>query len=125
MAKNISKLTGDAGEEYAVNYLKKHGCKILARNFRKRYGELDIVAQKAEYVIFVEVKTRRLNTLAQPYEAVDRKKRQRLIKTALAYLTENNIDSFCRFDVCEVFTDADTLAVKSINYIEDAFDAQV
>lgn len=116
------KQTGDAGEEYCVKYLKKHGFKILDRNYRKPFGEIDIIALKNELLCFVEVKTRHYNSMTQPYEAVDYRKRQRIIKAAQAYLTEKNIQMYCRFDVCEVITDKESLKLLNLNYIENAFE---
>ena len=116
------KQTGDAGEEYCAKYLKKHGFKILDRNYRKTFGEIDIIALKNELLCFVEVKTRHYNSMTQPYEAVDYRKRQRIIKAAQAYLTEKNIQMYCRFDVCEVITDKESLKLLNLNYIENAFE---
>ena len=116
------KQTGDAGEEYCAKYLKKHGFKILDRNYRKPFGEIDIIALKNELLCFVEVKTRHYNSMTQPYEAVDYRKRQRIIKAAQAYLTEKNIQLYCRFDVCEVITDKESLKLLNLNYIENAFE---
>ena len=116
------KQTGDAVEEYCAKYLKKHGFKILDRNYRKPFGEIDIIALKNELLCFVEVKTRHYNSMTQPYEAVDYRKRQRIIKAAQAYLTEKNIQMYCRFDVCEVITDKESLKLLNLNYIENAFE---
>lgn len=119
------KQTGDAGEKYCVKYLKKHGYRVLCRNYSKPYGEIDVVASKGDLLCFVEVKTRHHDSLTQPYEAVDIKKQRRLIKTAQAYLLENKTESYCRFDVCEVITDKDTLKLLDIRYIENAFETGV
>lgn len=119
--KFTTKEIGNIGETYTVKYLKKHGYKILERNYLKRYGEIDIVAENKEYLVFVEVKTRNINTLVRGGEAVNYHKRQCLIKTALAYLSEHKVDKFCRFDVSEVYVYRDTLKLQSINYIENAF----
>ena len=116
------KQTGDAGENYCAKYLKKHGYKILDRNYRKSFGEIDISALKRGLLCFVEVKTRHEGSLTQPYEAVDFRKQQRIIKAAQAYLAENEYECYCRFDVCEVITDKETLKLISINYIENAFE---
>ena len=115
---------GDIGEKYAETYLRKKGYKILERNFLRKCGEIDIIAKKDDCIIFVEVKTRRDNPLIRPCEAVNYKKRCCLIKTATLYLIENNIDCYCRFDVCEVFLNPSNHKLVSINYIEEAFYAE-
>ena len=121
MNKLKTKEIGDIGEEYAVNYLKKHRYKILSRNYRERFGEIDIIAEKKGTVAFVEVKTRHQNPLTQPFEAVDTNKQKKIYKTSLSYIYENNLNSQYRFDVCEVFVDRDTLKLIQINYYENAF----
>ena len=88
---------------YPKKYLKKHKYKIIARNYKKPYGEIDIIAENKEVIAFVEVKTRKENSLTQPVDAVNRKKQMKILKTADMYMYENNIDKECRFDVCEVF----------------------
>ncbi len=124
MIKFTKKETGDIGENYAVKYLKKKGCKIIERNYRKKFGEIDIIAKNKKYFLFVEVKTRHTNPYTQPYEAVDYHKQRKIIKTSSMYLAENEIEAFCRFDVCEVFVDENTLKLDHINYIENAFEVR-
>ena len=116
-----TKTIGDIGEEYAVNYLKKHRDKILSRNYRKRFGEIDIIAEKKGTVAFVEVKTRHENPLTRPFEAVDTKKQEKIYRTSLAYIYENDLDCQYRFDVCEVYVNRDTLKLIQINYFDNAF----
>jgi len=87
--------TGDLGEGIAAKYLKKNGYKIIERNYRKNWGEIDIVAQKDDCLIFVEVKTREraANRLASshfPEENVNWQKQEKLIRTAETYLLEKN-----------------------------------
>lgn len=115
------KTIGDIGEEYAVNYLKKHRYKILSRNYRKRFGEIDIIAEKKGTVAFVEVKTRHENPLSSPFEAVDTNKQEKIYRTSLAYIYENDLDCQYRFDVCEVYVNRDTLKLIQINYFDNAF----
>lgn len=117
-----TKQTGDIGEKYTDRYLRKNGYKILERNYRRKCGEIDIIAQKGEYIIFTEVKTRAENFLARPYEAVDRRKIERIMKTAAMYIAEKHLDAYFRFDVSEVFTDTQSGKVVDINYIENAFE---
>ncbi len=116
-----TKTIGDIGEEYVVNYLKKHRYKILSRNYRKRFGEIDIIAEKKGTVAFVEVKTRHENPLSRPFEAVDTKKQEKIYRTSLAYIYENDLDCQYRFDVCEVYVNRDTLKLIQINYFDNAF----
>ncbi len=116
--------TGNKGEDYAAEYLIKNKYKILKRNYRIRYGEIDIIAENKDYIVFVEVKTRHINSLTQPFEAVDYRKQQRLIRAAKMYLSQNDTDKFCRFDVCEVYVDRQNLNLQSINYIEAAFEEE-
>lgn len=113
---------GQIGEEYVAKFLKKKHYKILARNYRKRYGEIDIIAENKNYIAFVEVKTRHTDSMTSAAEAVNRQKQLKIIKTASMYLSENETEKFCRFDVCEVYVNADNLKVVNINYIEGAFE---
>ncbi len=122
--KHKTKEIGDIGETYTSDYLKKHKYKILSRNYRKKYGEIDIIAENNEYLVFVEVKTRHSNSMTNASDAVDFHKQQRIIKTALAYLSEHNVEKYCRFDVSEIYVDSETLKLKSINYIENAFEVR-
>lgn len=119
-----SKEIGNKGEKYAEIYLKKHNFKVINRNYNTRFGEIDIIAENKDRIAFVEVKTRHPDSLAMPYEAVDLKKQKRIIKAAMMYLTKNETDKFCSFDVCEVIIDSSNLKLISINYIENAFEQE-
>ena len=116
-----TKKTGDRGEEYAAAYLRKHHCKILERNYRKPFGEIDIIARKKNTYLFVEVKTRRCNPVERPIDAVDYRKQQRILRTAMTYIYENHVDADYRCDICEVYIDPETLELLKINYFENAF----
>lgn len=122
MKKFSAKSIGEIGEEYTVKFLQKNKYKIVARNYSKRYGEIDIIAENDEFLVFVEVKTRHENSLTMPSDSVDKRKQQRIIKTASAFLAENETEKYCRFDVSEVFVKAGNLKLVSINYIENAFE---
>lgn len=119
-----TKITGDKGEDYAVAYLKKQHCKILDRNYRKPFGEIDIVARKKQLILFVEVKTRHGNPFTRPYEAVDHRKQQRILRTALAYIREHHLDLDYRCDVCEVYVDRQSLKLLKLDYYENAFEPE-
>ena len=74
--------TGRVGEDIAAKYLTAHGYRVIARNFKARYGELDIVAIKDKILVFVEVKTRLDSTYGTPEEAVTPRKLREIIKTS-------------------------------------------
>ena len=83
---------GQKGEQMVENYLKKKGYKILERNYRKRTGEIDLIALSPaddKEIVFIEVKTRRSARYGTPEEAVDHRKLKKIEKTALHWLQEN------------------------------------
>ena len=97
-----SKLLGKLGEERVAKYLKSKGYIILKRNWRDRFGEVDIIAETPENIVFVEVKTRKEGAMLSGFEAVDEKK-MRLIKNEAVMFTKRlNTDSQPRIDVAEV-----------------------
>ncbi len=113
---------GELGETAACNYLKKHKYKILARNYRKACGEIDIIVRKQETVSFVEVKTRKNSEYGLPCEAVTPAKQRKLIQTAYAYVEENQLEENYSFDVIEVFHRNGTIV--SIHHIPNAFEVE-
>lgn len=110
---------GMLGENAACRCLKKKHYHILARNYRKKFGEIDIIAQKGDKLVFAEVKTRSGVEYGMPSEAVNFYKQQRIIKTAQAYVLENDFDGDVSFDVLEVFLSCGK--VLHVNHIENAF----
>lgn len=82
---------GKLGEEIAQKYLKKQGYKILDRNYKKPWGEIDIVAKEDQEIVFFEVKTLNLNPDLLPEESIREKKKKSLIKTARTYLLEKRL----------------------------------
>lgn len=95
---------GFRGEREACRFLRRHGYKILYRNFKSRAGgEIDVVCRDDDTLVFVEVKTRSGNEFGRPIEAVDRQKQLRISKGGLAWLRLlDNPDVVFRFDVVEV-----------------------
>jgi len=94
---------GREGEEIACRLLKKKGYSIIRRNFRSCYGELDLIALKGKTVAFVEVKTRKENSLTPPLEALTRKQVERIKKSAQLFLQEFEGDfEEVRFDLITV-----------------------
>jgi putative endonuclease len=94
---------GRSGEEAAVILLKENGYKILARNYKTRLGEIDIIARDKDTLCFVEVKTRLSDRFGLPCEAVSRFKQRQISKAALIFLKEKKLlDEKARFDVVSV-----------------------
>lgn len=106
---------GRAGERKATEFLKKNGFKILTKNYKTPFGEIDIIALDKESIVFIEVKTRTSEVYGAPCEAVDKKKQERYYKSATYYLQkEKKTDNSCRFDVVEIKN-------GQINHIFNAF----
>ncbi len=113
---------GDFGETKAVNFLRRKGYKIIQRNFVCRFGEIDIIAQKGNYLAFVEVKLRKNSDYAQAREFVTSAKQGRIISTAMFWLSRNDTQLQPRFDVIEVYApEGEHTLFPRINHIEDAF----
>lgn len=113
--------TGKFGEDCAAQFLEDNGYKIVARNFRIRSAEIDIVAQLGNVIIFVEVKARSSIRHGLPVEAVNFRKQKKIIEAAGVFLqNENFSDCACRFDVVEVYLRGER--VEEINHIENAFE---
>lgn len=96
---NTKIIEGKIGEDIAQNYLQKKGYKILERNFKKRYGEIDIVALNKDVLVFIEVKTRKSSEFGSPLEAITPWKLKSLIKTAEYYrFTHSRLPESFRID---------------------------
>lgn len=113
---------GQIGEQAVAEELEKRGYRVIERNFRSRYGEIDIIAVRDGVLAFVEVKARSPRTKGTPAEAVTPAKQKKLIRTALLYLQESGSRLQPRFDVAEVFfKDGDSPQIRGIRYLADAF----
>ncbi len=111
---------GRAGEELAAERLSRDGFRILERRWRRAGAEIDIVCERGEQVVFVEVKTRRGEGFGTPAEAVTATKRRRMARAALIYLVRRGwLDRPCRFDVVEVRIGPGPAC--RVDHIEDAF----
>ena len=114
------KARGDMGEELAARRLSERGFAILDRQWKCRYGELDLIARDPSGIIcFVEVKLRKRGGIASGREAVDGRKRERLRKAAALWLSERDPDALTRFDVAEIRADPD--GYFRLEYLPDAF----
>ena len=123
--KNTNGNTGKAGEAAAAEYLKEKGYLIHTLNYRSRYGEIDIIAEKDGELVFVEVKTRKSADFGSPCEYVTPAKMQRITATAEYYEYVNETGLAPRFDVVEIITGkAGDLSDITINHIENAFESR-
>lgn len=115
-------LVGAWGEQQAAKYLRRKGYKIIATNYRCRYGEIDLIVSNRSNLVFVEVKLRKSSKFAYALEHVDIFKQNRIRTTAEFYLSYNPTDLQSRFDVIEVYApDGVQTARTEINHMEDAF----
>ena len=117
-----TKAIGDKGEDFAAKLYEKSGFTVIKRNYHSRYGEIDLIAESADTLCFVEVKTRKQTSFGNPAEAVDLRKRKKLTLTAMKYLGENECFKQPRFDVVEVWQQDGKII--SYNLIENAFYAE-
>lgn len=110
---------GKTGEKLARRYLENKGYLIRESNYKKPTGEIDLILEDKETVIFVEVKYRKNLDFGYPREAVTTGKQKRILKTALWYIKEKKLDNYgFRFDVIEIYFDQDE---QRINHFEHAF----
>ena len=112
---------GAWGEEKAARYLEKNHYEVVERNFKKKWGELDIVARQHNQYIVVEVKTRKGIAFGHASEAVNERKQAKIKKAAYSYLKSDEVD--VRFDVIEVYYNMiqTVPVVREINHIQNAF----
>ena len=94
----LNHATGQAAEDTAAGYLKKQGCRILARNWHCRYGEIDLIMQHGETLLFVEVKFRRSNAFGGAAYSITPAKLAKLQRSAEYYLQTQHINPPCRLD---------------------------
>ena len=115
------KRRGDWGEQAVAEALERRGWTVLERQYRCRWGEIDLIARDpGGAVCFVEVKTRSPRAVAAPREAVTAAKQRKLREAASWYLARTGWDGPCRFDVAEVYPPGPG-ARRQINYITNAF----
>lgn len=116
--------TGLKGENIAARYLEEAGYTILQRNFKNRQGEIDIIAEDQNTLVFIEVKTRRSKQFGPPSEAVTFRKQIQISRVAQYYLARHDLfDRDARFDVISV-----TLADENspvIELISNAFELAI
>jgi len=112
---------GKTGEDLACRELTRRGYAILARRWRQRLGEIDIVARDGDTIVFVEVKAREGRAFGTPAEAVSTAKQRRIAQLAMMFLTRNRlVNCRCRFDVVSVDVGP---AAPIVQVFQNAFDA--
>lgn len=94
--------TGGAGEDQAAQFLARHGLQVIARNYRTRLGEIDLIARDRETLVFVEVRLRKDARFGGALESITARKRSRIVAAARAYLMRLPRVPACRFDVVSI-----------------------
>lgn len=113
---------GKLGEKAAQKFLKKRGYRIREVGFRCRHGEIDIIAQQKDYLVFVEIRTKSSLDFGTPEESLTQAKKKKLIASALSYLnTHQNLPPLWRIDVVAVELD-EKGKTKRIELIENAIE---
>jgi len=112
---------GKKAEDLAAEYLQKEGYKILAKNFRFQKAEIDIIAEKEETIVIIEVKARSTDVFILPQEAVTKTKIRSIVSAANHFLEESNTQNEVRFDIISVLPDEK--GILKIEHITDAFEA--
>lgn len=113
---------GKEGEDIALKFLKDKGYRLIARNYAvQRYGEIDLIMQDGNYLVFVEVRTKRNTIYGTPLETINYEKRRQIVKMARLYMIRKKVDSnvFCRFDVVGIVLPKG--GEPQIEYYKDAF----
>lgn len=117
-----SREKGNWGEDKAAQFLKRRGYKIVDRNCRYRQGEIDIVAEKKDIIVFAEVKLRKNADYAEAREFVTEAKQQRVIAAAQMWMQQNDCELQPRFDVIEIYApDGEKSLNIKINHLINAF----
>lgn len=112
-----NKQKGEIGEKLAINYLLSKGAEILESNYRIKFGEIDIITKLNNQLVFVEVKSRTNLNYGYPAEAVNNKKKNKIVGVAKYYILKNRVENIpVRFDVIEVY-----LRENKVNHIINAF----
>ena len=113
---------GKIGENLVADYLKSKGYTVIKRNYKDRYGEVDIIAEDKENLVFVEVKTRSENAIVSGFEAVDEKKKRLIQNEAVMFTKRLKTELEPRIDVAEVIKYEVSGKEKwKLNYIKNAY----
>lgn len=110
---------GREGEDIAVAFFREKGYRILEKNYRTVFGEIDIIARDREVLVFIEVKTRTDDAFGYPFEAVNGRKREKIRKVALCFMKKLKREVAARFDVLSIERSG---TGHRIEHIKDAFE---
>jgi putative endonuclease len=114
-----TKELGKSGENRAVTFLEQKGLSIISRNYRTTDGEIDIIAQDGDTIVFVEVKTRRSLSFGVPEAGVDFRKQKQIKKVAQQFISHYQLfDRNCRYDILALLYEGTAVEIK---YIQNAF----
>jgi putative endonuclease len=112
---------GQLGEKLACSKLKKNGYHIVEKNYRCRYGEIDIIAKHKNSIVFIEVRSKSGTAYGTPEESVTEDKKRKIISTAMNYLGDHpEIDGDWRIDMVAVEFDSNLQTATRINIIQNA-----
>jgi putative endonuclease len=118
----MTKTLGKKGEQQAIIFLEKRGYRILAKNFRNRFGEIDIIAQDKNELIFVEVKTRTSDSYGTPEEAVNANKLKKIMMVASEFMREQSLEDVQpRFEVVSIVDGKTLELISNIHIDKEAF----
>ena len=100
----MSQLCGQKAEQQAHDYLCRQGLDVLTRNYHCRWGEIDLIMKEADYLVFIEVRARKSSVFGSAIDSINYHKQQKIIKTALYYMTINKLQKkyTARFDVVSI-----------------------
>ena len=114
--------TGDSGEHFAADFLKKKGYNIIQRNYRCKEGEIDIIAEQDDCLVFVEVRTKKGANFGTPEESITSAKKERLVSLADVYIQSCDVSpASWRIDVIAIELGAKG-KINRLNHIENAID---
>lgn len=124
MKKNSAHIElGKEGELIAKQFLENKGYSVLQINWRHKHKEIDLICKDINFLVFVEVKTRRNDFLQKPYDAVEIKKQKLLIEAAEAFIAEYTDFTDIRFDIVSIIYNNN--ALHYIEHIKEAFLPQI
>ncbi|MEK7177614.1 MAG: YraN family protein [Patescibacteria group bacterium] len=110
---------GKTGEDLAIDFLKSHSYSILEKNFRSKFGEIDVIAEKKHCLYFVEVKTRSNTYHGEPYEAVNKRKIYHIKKASQYYLLKNKFEGYkLKIAVFSILIEGEKIDIKFLDDIE-------